>query len=297
MTTSCPTPIVQSSAADLPGATDLSTPIADPPQEYRPPAPDLLFTIRVLGNLLDDLERVRIMNSNRIGAMERELGFSTPGLQIAQQSLRAIEHECELELCRVWRKHPLAPWAKTYRGLGEKSIARLIAVIGDPATRIEGHTTYDTQDATALEGHSIHDTQSGFALELERTVSQLWAYCGHGDPARSYKRKGMTQEELFKQGSPRAKKQVWLISTSLLKAGNREVYDATRAKYAEARHEKACPRCGPGGHPALPGSALSDGHKHARALRAVGKAFLKDLWIASRQSRTETQAPDGEQAA
>jgi hypothetical protein len=211
---------------------------------------DVLLNLRTLGSLLDDLERTRIMNGNRIGALEREFGSSLPALQVIDKQVETVEHTAELELIRIWRRHPLAPWALDYRGLGEKSIARLVAIIGDPASR---------------------------------TVAQLRAYCGHGDPERAAKRKGMTQEELFKMGNPRAKKQVWLISTSLLKTGNRDVYDAARLKYQDAVHERACVRCGPAGHPALPGSPLSDGHKHARALRATGKAFLKDLWTAAQE--------------
>lgn len=225
------------------------------------PAPDILLTIRTLGSLLDDLERVRVMNGNRIGAMEREYGEALPHLHVIQDQLAAVEHEAELELVRAWRKHPLAAWAKTRRGVGEKSIARLVAVIGDPADR--------------------------------PNVAKLWAYCGHGDPARAGGiPKGATQEELFKRGNPKAKKQTWLIATSLLKAGNRGVYDAAREKYAEAVHDKPCRRCGPAGKPAAVGSPLSDGHKHARALRATGKAFLKDLWIAASHRESETQRND-----
>jgi len=101
----------------------------------------------------------------------------------------------------------------------------------------------------------------------------------------------MTQAELFKAGNPRAKKQVWLIATSLLKAGNRDAYDAARLKYQDAVHESSCVRCGPAGHPALPGSPLSDGHKHARALRALGKAFLIDLWLAAREVQVREAQP------
>ena len=65
----------------------------------------------------------------------------------------------------------------------------------------------------------------------------------------------------------------------------RAVYDATRVKYADAVHSAECARCGPSGHPAMPGSALSDGHKHARGLRAVAKEILRDLWREARDNR------------
>ncbi len=212
----------------------------------------MLEAIRTLGRLLDDLEHVRIQNGNRSGALEREGYERLPQLAAVQEAVVHAEHLAELELVRVWRTHPLAGWAKGYRGAGEKSVARLIAEIGDPYVREDGTI---------------------------RTLGQLRALCGHGDPARAGQiPRGATQAEIFKRGNPRAKKQVWLIATSLLKAGNRDAYAAARFQYADAKHEKSCVRCGPSGHPALPGSSLSDGHKHARALRALGKAFLCDLW-------------------
>lgn len=63
----------------------------------------------------------------------------------------------------------------------------------------------------------------------------------------------------------------------------RDTYDAGRAKYAEAVHAHACERCGPSGKPAPIGSPLSDGHKHARAMRLVAKAILRDLWVEARR--------------
>lgn len=225
---------------------------ATSPTEPMVRTPAVLETIRTLASLLDDLEIVRIANGNRIGALERDYGESLPHLDVVQKQIKAAEHLAVLELQRAWRTHPLAPWAKEQKGVGEKSIARLVAIIGDPADR--------------------------------PNVAKLWAYCGHGDPDRSQKRKGMTQAELFAQGSPSAKKQVWLISSSLLKAGNREHYDAARARYVNRVHAKSCVRCGPSGHPAAVGSPWSDAHKHAAALRFAGKQFLKELWLSARAS-------------
>lgn len=202
------------------------------------PARDaLLEQIRLLGRTLDDLERVRIMNGNRGAAYEREYGSAMPHHDIVQGHLKALEHLAVLELVRAWRKHPLAPWAKDVRGVGEKSIARLIAEIGDPAER--------------------------------ENPGKLLAYCGHGEALRK-RRKGMSQEELFRCGNPRAKKQVYLIATSMLKAGNRDVYDARREETKDR------------------GWTL--GHAHADALRIVGKRFLIELWVAARAGHRPAEA-------
>jgi len=228
------------------------------------PSPELLASIKTLGNLLDDLERVRIMNGNRVAALEREYGGSIPHLDIIAKQLRAVEHEAQLELVRMWRKHPLAPWAKSIQGVGEKSIARLIADIGDPGDR--------------------------------PNVAKLWAYCGVGDPARK-RRKGMTQQEAFAMGNPHAKKMCWLISEAFVKNRNspyRAVYDNRRQATANRVHDTVCVRCGPAGKPAAPGSPWSLKHQHEDGKRIAVKIFLKDLWIASRHEEHDTHsAPAG----
>jgi transposase len=215
--------------------------IAPPTSSAEAPARDaLLEQIRLLGRTLDDLERMRVMGGNRVAAFERELGLKMDYHDVIQKQLRVAEHIAELELKRAWRKHPLAPWALSVRGVGEKSIARLIAEIGDPAER--------------------------------PNPGKLLAYCGHGEALRRH-HKGMSQDELFRCGNPRAKKQVWLIATAMLKTGNRDLYDARRAVTAET-------------HP-----DWTAGHSHADALRIVGKRFLIDLWVAARadQPCSETQ--------
>lgn len=251
-----------------------------------------LETIRTLGRLLDDLERVRIMNSNRIGALERAHGDPLPHLVEISRPLNQAEHLAELELVRAWRKHPLAGWAKEIRGLGEKSIARLIAEVGDPAIGSKGHWVTTSEDGAS----DISDDQGEDAPKnrewiiderFERTVSQLWAYCGVGDPARSRIPKGAVQSDLLKRGKPRAKKQLYLIATSMLKSGIRggeaispwgEFYVSARQKYADRVHTSDCPPC----H-ASAGEPWRPGHQHMAALRLMEKEFLKELW---KQSRT-----------
>lgn len=241
----------------------------------RPPAPDseriiieppkpmdgtsALDLIRTLGRLLDDLERDRIQNSNRIGALERERGEALPHLNAILAPIAQAEHLAELELIRAWRKHPLAPWAKSILGVGEKTIARLIAEVGDPAER--------------------------------PNVAKLWAYCGLGDPARK-RRKGMTQAEAFATGNKNAKKRCWILGEAFVKTRSgpyRTAYDIARIRYADRVHADACPPCGPSGKPAPPGSPWSLKHQHEAAKRYAVKQFLKDLWIASRHAPPDDQ--------
>lgn len=238
--------ITASQPSDSEGTNGESKPMIAPSPE--------LASVQMLGHLLDDLERLRIANGNRLGALEREKpGDLEPRLAVIQANLDRLEHEVELELKRAWRRHPLAVWAKPIAGAGEVLMARLIACIGEPGER--------------------------------PNPAKLWAYCGHGDPARAGAvPKGATQEELFKRGNPEAKKRVYLLAAQFRRTPSshyREIYDEARIRYADRVHEKACRRCGPSGHPAQPGSPWSLGHQDAAALRFVGKRFLKDLWLAS----------------
>lgn len=184
-----------------------------------------------------DASQARIAAENRIRAIEQG-GFDPPAMLVKGLNLQAaIEHEYRLDIARAWRKHPLAPAVKEMRGVGEHSAAMLVSLLGGSvSTRDDG---------------------------TPRSVRQLWAYCGHGDPARR-RRKGMSQEEAFALGNPRAKSWTYLISTCMLKAGNREHYDAARAKYDAERSE------------------WTPGHRHAAALRYQGKQMLLSLWLAER---------------
>lgn len=227
--------------------------------------------------MLDDLEAVRIAQANRLGDLTRGgpdadgivrgLGLDARDPDVARVAaivdiINDAEHQATLNLQRIMRRHPLGPWIKAQKGVGDKQAARLLAVIGDPYINA--------------------------STGQPRTVSALWAYCGHGDPARR-RRKGMTQADLFALGSPDAKKRIWGIAASCLKAQGpyADVYYARKDATVGREHVTECVRCGPSGKPAQPGSPWSDAHRHADALRVVGKAFLRDLWIEARRLHEE----------
>lgn len=118
-------------------------------------------------DLLDDLEKTRIANTNRLGALEREGLADTPefhALADVAAGILALEKTATLNLQRIVRKHPLGWWIRQTVGVGEKQGGRLLAAIGDPYIRAE---TVDRETGEVL------------APEEPRTVSQLWAYCGY----------------------------------------------------------------------------------------------------------------------
>ena len=237
----------------------------------------------VLADVLDDLERVRIANENRVRQLTRseedsdgeERGFgltldhpAVKRLDLTVKSLERAEHEATLNLQRAMKAHPLGPWVKAQKGIGEKQAARLLAAIGDPFW------------------NDLH--------ERPRTVSELWSFSGYAVHEGHAQARKKGQQSNW---SPDAKMRVYLISASCVKQSAdisyfRRVYDEGRAKYADAVHPHECRRCGPATKPALAGSPLSAGHQHARAMRKVSKEILKQLWIESRRLYEESNASE-----
>lgn len=231
--------------------------------------------IQLLADVLDDMESVRIANENRLRTFTAPLEESGLGLDPdepeAQRlagivaAIKAIEADATKVLEKAVKTHPLGPWIKATPGVGFKQAARLIAAIGDPYVN----------EATGQ----------------PRTVGQLWAYAGHGDPTRK-RAKGMSQEDMFRLGSPDAKMRVHLICESIWKAGTRDgaptndlaaVGHARKAATVGRLHSVECRRCGPSGKPAQVGSPWSDAHRHADALRVLGKELLKRMWLEARR--------------
>lgn len=328
-----PTP--ESTTLPTPPMAGLSTRAPTPPASAnKHPEPILSAPVladpflALAADVLDDLERVRIANENRLRQLTRDeddadgenrgFGLDESHPDVARlaalvDALAQAEHQAELNLRRQLRKHPLGPWVKQARGVGEKQAARLLAAIGDPYI------------------NTLHNRP--------RTVSELWAYCGyhvlrtghatgdaHSTPAGSAllpAGQGFVATQVSGAsgaqagGNPdhpridaqwidvgvaatraRGQKANWsadakmrahLVAVSIVKAGGpyREVYDAARAKHDGALHQVECRRCGPAKKPAQPGSPLSAGHQHARALRAICKAVLRDLWREAKRLHEE----------
>jgi hypothetical protein len=265
--------------------------------------------LALAADVLDDTEATKIANENRLRQLTRtavdsdgeERGFGldeshpdVANLAALVALLGQVEHQAVLQLQRKMRKHPLGPWIKSQKGVGDKQAARLLAVIGDPYW------------------NDLHNRP--------RTVSELWAYSGlHVLPASQI---GIGTQDTFAGGdsspaggdssqashadhvafagvaarrqkgtkanwSTLAKTRAYLISESMLRAGNREVYDKRKAATEGRLHGAPCVRCGPKGKPAQPGSPWSDGHRHADALRIQSKELLKGLWREAKRLHEE----------
>lgn len=100
-----------------------------------------------------------------------------------------------------------------------------------------------------------------------RTLSQLRSYCGYGDAAKQRRRKGVKSN-----WNADARSRLRLLAENCMKQRRspyRPVYDKARAKYASRD--------------------TTDLHKHHMALRAISKAFLKDLHAEAVRVQNDTE--------
>jgi hypothetical protein len=220
---------------------------------------------------LDEIEDMRKANENRLRQLQDPDTFALPAdnpevVEYRQmvESIKAVEDSTIKQLEKIMRNHPLGKLQATLIGVGEKQLARTLAAVRDPYWN-------DPADAPRtfgqLKAYCGLDVRNGEAPELRRGLQCNW----NGDARmRLWNVAGKTimfDGAADKNGKQRAR------------SPYRDVYDEAKIKYADAVHATACKRCGPKGKPAQPGSALSDGHKHGRAIRLVMVAILRDLYI------------------
>lgn len=287
--------------------------------------------LSILADVVTDFETVRVANENRVRQLTRtetdkdggSRGFGLAGhpevvkLQAAVAALAAAEHDAVLNLQRAVRKHPLGHVQKRYRGLGEKQFARLLAAIGDPfwndlherPRTVSELWAYSGFHVLPASGHGESGPHSQGAAAGFNTIP------GVNDEARrqSGVAPGVAPKRQRGQRSnwnEEARKRCFVISESFLrncrkaedKRGPQDpiadkyrvLYDAAKAKHADAAHAVECVRCGPSGKPAPAGSPLSKAHIHARALRAVSKELLKELWIEARAKYVAAGQPSAD---
>jgi hypothetical protein len=245
--------------------------------------------LAVLANRVNGLENFRKASANQLGALTQGTepdedgvtrGYGLPAehpaviqSQAIVDAIKKIEDQTVRELEKKLRKTPLGPWILAQKGLGAKTIARLLAATGDPYW------------------NSLHDRP--------RTVSELWSFCGY----RPGQKKAKGEKVNW---SPEAKMRAHLLMDPIKKMLSRPchsvkgdkgeylyavhvegecvcspyrvMYDQARDKYRDTLHPADCVRCGPAGKPALAGSVRSAKHQDAMAYRLVKKAILRDLW-------------------
>lgn len=277
--------------------------------------------LALAADFLDDVERVRMANANRLRALTR-VGTDADGvdryiglpadhpvvekLAAMVQSLVDVEQAATKNLEQLVRKHPLGPWIKGTKGVGEKQGARLLAVIGDPYWRPE----IIREDGTVIP-------------EGPRTVAALWAYCGlhvlpggqcgadapeiraagyragaggdsgqqrddsHGILAGVAARRRKGQQANW---STKAKTRAYLVAESCMKQLHSPCKDGRGKSNEAVAHVDGC-MCSPyrieyderRAHTSVTHPEWTDKHAMTDALRVAAKEVLKDLWRAGRE--------------
>jgi hypothetical protein len=211
---------------------------------------DGYLSLRATAELFEDFQKTRIAAENRIGRAP----IDAEVLAASMGHLKDAEHQMGLVLRRTFRRvveAEIIGWQAETIGVGEHMLARLLGAIGHPVR---------------MRRHAWEDDVLVLLEERDRTVSELWSYCGHGDPTRRPKR-GISQEDAFRCGNPKAKMIVHLMAEACLKAKARSpygpVYDDARVHYMDRE-------------------GWTPLHQHNAALRKVGKEILRDLWVVAR---------------
>lgn len=243
----------------------LAYPIADP----------MLFT---LAQTLQDYETLRIAEEHRLRIFSmpsdvpdedgvcRGFGYAEDSdeVQIVKgliDPLKELEHRTVLSLQKRMRVNPIWPYFKDVKGVGEKTLARLMACIGDPYLRPLDDGSY-----------------------TPRTVSQLWAYCGmhtmpnkDGEIIAAKRMKGVQAN-----WNTEAKTRLFLLSQGLLRQGIRKDKDGNQFAVTEYGQLYLDRRA----HTAVTHPEWNPGHGLNDALRIMGKELLKQLWRAAREIHT-----------
>lgn len=197
--------------------SDLPPPVAATSAE-RSSAGDFL-TLRIWAESFEDAQRARISCENRMlrGGIDPEL--FAPQLE----ALERAEHEIKLAMVRAYRRlvreylPGVEPWAKSRFGIGEHLLARLLGTTGHP--RIA--TPYQWMNGDTPDWHECDPARCGSDRHLvalpmfERSVRQWYAFCGYV-PGRK-RQKGMSAEDAFALGNPRAKMVLHLLAESTIK--------------------------------------------------------------------------------
>lgn len=258
--------------------------------------PEAAIALRNWARMYADIQQARIALANRAagrcaqcdkraqnckcGSKKRDIHYPVDPLvfQAAAKGLEETEKAFATQMKRAFCKaFPLlSAWQKATTGIGDHTLARLLGEIGHPRVAVPHHWEGSGEDRILIADEPYL-----------RSVSQLWAYCGHGDPARKAV-KGMGAEDVFALGRPSAKMIVHLMALGAIKEPHRSVDDLL------GRTKSATEPNGPASDP-----TISDDSPDTETRSATQPTNLtsgiRDLSTAGDQSRNEAHEPDARQ--
>lgn len=225
-----------------------------------------LSFLRLASANLDDIQKVRIATKNRLAAAAREGGMMYGINDAVVENLDLAEVNAKAAVEQYYRS-AVSPgviaWQQEMPGVGALQLGRLLGVIGHPRVAVE-RRYYPNPDFDPEERSSVKNPKR-LLDELPprpRTVDQLWAYCGMGDPAVKHT-KGMDSAQALRCGSPQAKTLAFRIVRQCRMSAPTGYYSLlvkeAKAHYAD-KHEDWKP-----------------GHNDMASLRRVAKYMLRDL--------------------
>jgi hypothetical protein len=234
--------------------------------------------LRVWAECYEDVQKTLQAVNNRV---ERG-GVDATLFKYQLDSLAIAKDEFQKSLKKAYRHVVpvgIRNWQKESTGIGEHLLARLLGVIGHPVHALPHHWEPNPEfDPDKPAGDNNPKRVLVADEPLDRSLSQLWAYCGHGDPTRK-RREGMSQEDALRLGNPRAKTLVYLLAESCMVTGKGKAHAYYRAVYDDARELYAT-------RVSTDEDKWTDKRRHLAALRRVGKEILKDLWLADQQDHS-----------
>jgi hypothetical protein len=285
------------------------------------PAEITYLRLRNMAEMYEDHQKTRIAQENRIRALEEkpEDDPRIKQLQTIESGSTQIVDGRKLKSLRgilIEEYRRVVPagiieWQKENSGIGEHTLARLLGHLGHPRF---AQPKYWEENPELEVGEFGDEENPKKVLQdgepFERTIGQLWQYCGHGRAERY--RKGMTQDEAMQLGRPRCKMITYLLAKGIIMAqivktddnGGREAlgelgefYLAEKLRYHDRTHSGPCSggyvstpqgkalfakcKTGVDGSYAIEGDPYTDGHVNAIVMRHLGKEILRDLWIAA----------------
>lgn len=220
--------------------------------------------------MLLDIQKQRVAQGNRVSAMRRDgldEAWIAPAVD-ALEHLERLERSLNAYLGRQAKRHPLAPWVLSQRGIGLPSFARLLGITG--------------------------------SLDRFATVSKLWAYLGlhtvgwtEVDGRHVGGRAPKREKGVRANWSPQGRVLCHQLAESIVKMGAggeyRRVYDEKRAEYfaRERTGPSGCPTAAV--HKTREGTVIAcvkagengretSAHIHAMACRYAVKRLLRRLW-------------------
>lgn len=299
-------PLESPSFTDSPPREPQSVSVGEP---LVAPDPHPFHELRLFAECFEDSQKSRMAMAHRV----QMSAIPADPVKDVLADLRESDRKLRSALRGCFKR--VAPdifaWSQETPGIGEHLLARLLGVIGDPSWAYPCHWEGEGSSRVLIED-----------APYPRMVSQLWSYCGHGDPARK-RRKGMSAEEATGLGSPRAKSVLYLISNSIVKCnGNSISAEAKKLAFAQALAAVKVsdetldddastidtkPITGSTHRRRSPYRDVYDvarikylerewtsGHQHAAALRLTGKTVLLDLWLVANGQETKHPYIDDE---